>query len=320
MLSHVTTLCFVASYALALLLEGLRLRWQSPWRRVAAIGWAVAGIVAHTAFLAHRASLSGASPLSSPFDWCLLVAWLLALVYLLQTLYYPRFSVGLFVLPLVLILIGAAQLAAQEPFAAVRADRLWSAIHGSFLLLGTVAVLVGFVSAVMYLVQSYRLKHKLPPGRGFRLPSLEWLERINSRSLAMSAMLVGVGLASGLLLNQITHRDDLGYLLWSDPAVLSLSAMFLWLVAAELFRLAYRPARQGRKLAYLNVASFGFLAMTLAALLLLDSAHRVQQGSASRLSGGVVRTDGAADAARRALHGGRGERTGGVLHDARGTS
>ena len=164
MLSNVTTICFVISYTLAFVLVCARFFWQSPWRRVGVIGWTAAGLVAHTAFLAERANQAGASPLSSPYDWYLLVAWLLTVVYLLQIFYYPRPSVGLFVMPLVLGLIGAAQLADQTPFASGRASRIWGNVHGSFLLLGTVAVLIGFLSAVMYLLQSRLLKLKKPTG------------------------------------------------------------------------------------------------------------------------------------------------------------
>ena len=49
-------------------------------------------------------------------------------------------------------------------------------LGGQLLLAGTVAVSFGFIAGIMYLVQSWRLKHKLPPQAGFKLPSLEWLQ------------------------------------------------------------------------------------------------------------------------------------------------
>jgi hypothetical protein len=47
--------------------------------------------------------------------------------------------------------------------------------------------------------------------------------------------------------------------------------MLVWLVAAALFNLLYQPARQGRKVAYLTVASFVFLAVALGVFMLGDS-------------------------------------------------
>jgi ABC-type uncharacterized transport system permease subunit len=139
--------------------------------------------------------------------------------------------------------------------------------------LGTVAVTVGFLSGLMYLVQSSRLKRKLPPVPGFRLPSLEWLERVNSRSLGVSALLVGIGFASGVILNTHRNRAAEAYVPWVDPVVISLGLMLLWLVMAEVFRLSYPAARRGRKVAYLTVAAFVFLCFTLVSLLWLSSEH-----------------------------------------------
>jgi hypothetical protein len=123
----------------------------------------------------------------------------------------------------------------------------------------------------MYLVQSYRLKHKLPVGERFRLPSLEWLERLNARSLAAAAALVALGFVTGVLM-RLAQRDG-GGLPWTDPVVLSTSGMLSWLVAAEAFRLAYPAARRGRKVAYLTLAGFVFLVVTLAAFMAADSLH-----------------------------------------------
>ncbi len=276
MTADVQVFCFAASYGIALILELIGLRYRAPWRRLAMLVAAGAGIVAHTWFLGRRATELAASPLASPADWCLLAAWVLAAVYFAQAIYYGRKSMGLFFLPLVLVLIGAAQLTTQQPFAPQRASgasRFWGNVHGIFLLLGTVVVSVGFLAGVMYLVQSHRLKKKLPASRGLRLPSLEWLERINSRSLGLSALLIGVGFASGVVLRRLKHRTDIDYLPWTDPVVISLGLMLLWLVVAELFRLIYPSARRGRKVAYLTVAAFVFLCLTLVSLLWIENQH-----------------------------------------------
>lgn len=295
---HIT--CFAASYGVAFVLDVLGVLWRAPVRRYAMIAFAAAGVVAHTWYLGQRAAAAAASPLASPADWCLLAAWLLAVIYLAQSVYYKRLAIGVFLLPLVLALIGASFYAGSQRFAPERASRFWGNVHGAFLLLGTVAVTVGFLSGVMYLVQSYRLKRKLPPAPGFRLPSLEWLERINSRSLGVSALLMGVGFFSGVILNTHKNRQVEAYVPWTDPVVISLGLMLLWLLLAELFRLTYPAARRGRKVAYLTVAAFLFLCFTLASLLLLDTQHGPEQHASTdvgfrspfSLVGGGVRGGG----------------------------
>jgi ABC-type uncharacterized transport system permease subunit len=260
--SGVNMMCFTASYAVALALEILGLWTRPRWRRLIVVLAAAAGIVAHTWYLGRRAAQAPWAPLSSPHDWYLAAAWVLAVIYVAVVLYYPRASMGLFLLPVTLGLIAAGRWASTEPLASFAAPRFWGRVHGVFLMLGTVAVLLGFVAGLMYLVQSFRLKHKSPAAERFRLPSLEWLERVNSRSLGAAALLVAVGFFTGILTR--TAQVDAGGVPWSDPVVLSLSGMLSWLIAAEAFRLAYPAARRGRKVAYLTLAGFVFLVLTLA--------------------------------------------------------
>ncbi|MGD9646253.1 MAG: cytochrome c biogenesis protein CcsA [Pirellulales bacterium] len=268
MLERIQILCFAASYGVALALEVSRLWFRSAVRGVLMWGFAGAGFLAHTLYLWHRTQLT-AGPLSSPFDWYLLAAWLLALCYLVLGYWRPRSSIGLFVLPLVLGLVAAAALLADRtPLEVNRATRAWGALHGAFLLLGTVAVFVGFATGIMYLVHAYRLKHKLPQRRGLQLPSLEWLERINSRAISLAVIMLLLGVLSGAVLN--TVRPELP---WSDPIVVSSLLTVAWLVVVALFVAVYKPARRGRKVAYLTVASFLFLVFSLGVALLVNTKH-----------------------------------------------
>ncbi|MEX1223376.1 MAG: cytochrome c biogenesis protein CcsA, partial [Pirellulales bacterium] len=180
----------------------------------------------------------------------------------------------LFLLPVVLGLIGVAYLFDDRPFPVNRASQVWGTVHGVSLLLGTVVVILGFIAGVMYLVQSYRLKHKLPPSDRFKLPSLEWLETTINRSIAISTLLLAAGVLSGVILN-VAIRVGRGAsgLGWNDPVVWTSGLLFGWLMAAWIFSALYRPARQGRKVAYLTFATFGFLVLTLAVVLWAPSDH-----------------------------------------------
>jgi hypothetical protein len=127
------------------------------------------------------------------------------------------------------------------------------------LLLGIVGVTLGFGTGVMHLVQSYRLKSKLPPNPRFKLPSLEWLQRFNREALFISAGSLAIGLIAGVVMN----TKPAGGIAWTHPVVVSSGILFLWLVAVLAFETFYRPAREGHKVAYLTVASFIFLGLVL---------------------------------------------------------
>ncbi len=278
MLAGIEIVCFAASYAVSLVLEISRLFFRSGIRGAIMVGFAGAGLAAHSLFLASRAYEAvdaDQTPLSSAFDWYLLAAWVLAATYLYLAFYHPRTAIGLFVLPLVLGLVLIAALWADlQPFPVDRASQWWGAVHGLLLLLGTVAVMIGFAAGMMYLVHAFRLKRKRPPLRGLQLPSLEWLDRVNSRAIVISVLMLCAGHLAGVILNLVNQGRAVDELPWSDPVVVSSAATVVWLLLAACFSLLYKPARQGRKVAYLTVASFVFLVFSLASGLVLPTEHR----------------------------------------------
>ncbi len=275
MLSGITIMCFTASYAVALAMEVTRLFFRMPVRFFLIVGMTVAGLFAHTVHLWQRtqAGLATGLPLSSWYDWSLLAAWILTALYLGWTIRRPQSPVGLFMLPVVLALIGLAySLEKAQSFRRDQALQLWGLAHGIMLMLGVVVVSFGFVAGLMYLVQSYRLKHKLQPSTLLRLPSLEWLQQVNKQMLFHSLFLILLGLGAGIVMNLIRTAGR-GFVPWTDPVVISSGLLLGWLLAATIFEWTYKPAQQGRKVAYLTVANFVFLAIVLGMLATGASQH-----------------------------------------------
>jgi ABC-type transport system involved in cytochrome c biogenesis permease subunit len=310
-MSRVSIVCFAASYAVALVLELSRLLFRSGIRGAVMIAFAVAGLFAHTAYLFYRTlefyqrAGTGGSPLSSKQEWYFIAAWLLVVVYLYLTCYHPKVPYGVFLLPLVLGLIAVGTfLADPRPFPREPASKLWGLVHGVAILLATVAVLVAFVAGLMYLGQDRRLKSKAPPPSGLRLPSLERLQQIASRALVIALLMTGLGIVAGIVLNLINWDRSVSFLPWTDPVVVSTLSMFGWLLVTSGIGGVYRPAREGRKVAYLTLASFVFLVIALSSVL----CHGTQHGG--------VRTQGATSSARRC----EGAASGGVAAGLRGSS
>lgn len=265
-------LLLVACYAAALALELVGLKRRFPGRRVAMAAFALAGFLIHGFLLGSRFATEPV-PLASPAEWLSVAAFALAVVYLATVLYLPRSPTGLLLLPLVLGLLAVSQVASRQPFAPERTFYFWGLAHGLLLLFGTVTMCIGFLAGAMYLAQSYALKHPRFATANWRLPSLEWLERLNGRMLAISTVLILLGFASGVVLSILNQRHDSSLTLWLDPVVQSSAAMLLWLFAAEAFRWVYPAARQGRKVAYLTLASFAFVVITVLVLAFVDSGH-----------------------------------------------
>lgn len=235
------------------------------------IGW-----VLHTFYIVAESvqGVPGGMPLSSWHQWWLLLAWGIGLASGLWIRWRPRTVAGLFVLlPLLVLVLIAWQLPSDVSFPVRTTSRVWIALHGVCLLLGTGAVLLGSVSGLMYLLQSELLRRKQATMAGLQLPNLEWLQRVTERCLLVSSLFVLAGLLVGVLANFYLRQDSLAGVPWSDPVVWTSVLLLVWLLSADLFSLLYRPARQGRKVAYLTVANLVFLGIVLAILLLSPTRH-----------------------------------------------
>lgn len=274
-MSGVSITCFAASYTVVLFLELSRLLFRSGIRGAIMLGFAGAGLLAHTIYLAERAASASGYPLSSEQDWYMVAAWILAAFYLYLTAYHRNNAFGVFLLPLVLILVAAGTwLADPTPFERRPALFVWGVVHGISLLLATVAIFVGFAAGLMYLAQDHRLKKKLPPLRGLRLPSLEWLRTLNSRAIGIAMLLLGTGILAGVILNTIYSRSEGVQLDWTDPVVLATLLMFCWLTISGGVSALYKPSQEGRKVAYLTILSFIFLICLLTIGFFFDTEHR----------------------------------------------
>jgi ABC-type uncharacterized transport system permease subunit len=270
-LEKTTLFCFFASYFVALILEVVQTGWSSRWGRWAAIAVATAGLLAHSAYLIVRSQKAGLPPLfASMHDWLLVLAWLGAAVYLVVQTVNPRMAVGIFVLPLVLVLVGSAYYVGSEHRPK---DQLygWGMFHATTLVLGIAGVIGSLVFSMMYLVQHRRLRHKAPEAEGQQLFSLEKLGRANWWSVVLSAPLLTIGLASGVWLTLMSQQTDRPIPLASAPFIIcgllwvALMILLAWLLGS------HRPA--GKQVAWRTIWSCGFLLTTLVILEVFSGIH-----------------------------------------------
>jgi len=108
-------------------------------------------------------------------------------------------AVGVFVLPVVLVLVALAGIwAPRDDWAAWGGmTYFWGVTHGLFYLVGAVGSCLAFAAGLMYLLQSSRLKHKRPTRFGFALPSLEQSERLNRAGITVAFPFLTAGLVIG---------------------------------------------------------------------------------------------------------------------------
>jgi len=270
---NVNLFCFLWSYSVAFGLDVARLRAKGAWYRWAAILFGGAGLLAQSLYLLLRSSQSQQPPLlSSAHDWLLVLAWLAVLTHLFVTLLDSTLASGLVVWPVVLALVGASQFVTAAPSHVLDYHRGWKMLHASMLVLGTAAILLGFVLSLLYLWQHRRLKHRQMLITGLTLPSLERLERFNRWSILLSVPLLTFGVATGIGLSLFAHQDASPT--WTDPVVLGGSLM--WVLMCGLFAWLLSGQRTpGRRVAWLTAWSCGFLLFMMVGLQVLTEVIQV---------------------------------------------
>jgi hypothetical protein len=312
-MANVHVFCFFASYVVALALEGLAVARRSSTLRALGFGFAVAGLLAQTFYLISRSNAADLPPLlSSSHDWLLVLAWL-AVVFDLTLSSVLSLSgrgtpMGLFLLPVVLLLIGASDLVGEATSPAMsaatdvvrrgaeeRALRGWGMLHASLLVFGIGGVIVGFLFSVMYVVQHRRLKDPRSVPSGLKLPSLATLARLNWWSVILSFPLLTLGMLTGIRLVYLS-RNTQGPISFSDPLVVGSGLVWL-LMVAFLSWLLRGDHVGGKQVALRTIWAFGLVLATLLGLQVLFNGHTsapAQRGAAAQPESSAARMEGAA--------------------------
>lgn len=268
MMPHTSIICFLASYLVAFCLELTRFRGKGALGRSISLGFAVAGLLAHTWYLLNRSAEANLPPLlSSTHDWMLVVAWLIVLVYLIVGVLQKEFALGVFVLPVVIGMVVTTyglNHAPNSELYVVQARRSWGMLHAALLVFGFVAAFAGVVSALMYLLQHRRLKTRHAESGGFKMPSLSRLAIVNRWALVLSFVLLTLGYASGLFLALNPQGEAVSVSL-TEPVVFI--SGIVWLVLSGLFGwIMVNRGPVGRQVAWLTIFGLGGVLLTLVGL------------------------------------------------------
>lgn len=270
-LSKVHLSCFLLSYLVAFGGEIFQLvRSRSGVTRGVLIAAAVAGLIAHTAYLVTRSANSGLPPLvGSSHDWLLVLAWLGATLYLLALTMREGITLGLFLLPVVVGLIAMALFvdsdAAADEIRQVATHR-WGMLHAATLVIGLGCVAAAIICAVMYMLQYQKLRGKTSWMHRLKLPSLESLTSTNRWLVIGTVLMLTIGLATGFILAFDKSADAFR---WSDPIVAG--TIVVWVIMVVAFAWLLKSKEQtGRQVARLTLLAGGFLLFTVFGLMLVS--------------------------------------------------
>ncbi len=196
------------------------------------------------------------------------LALLLAVAFLIIYWRYRVISLGLFVLPLVfLLLLMPAAGADHVPLSALWMRSGWIFLHITLLLAAYAALIFSLLSSLLYLIQERRLKNKKVGGIFSHLPPLDTIDQISFKTLVIGFPCMTAGLLAGSLIAQ----ESVGAAYFLDPKVLL--SIGMWLLYLFMLYVRSHSGLRGKRAVYLSSLVF-LVALTVWAANQFSSVHR----------------------------------------------
>lgn len=165
---------------------------------------------------------------------------------------------GAFVLPMAALSLGLAVILANPELAPLepKLRSYWLNIHPMILMTAYATFTNAFGVALALLIQERQIKSRTPSELCYRLPSLDELDALNSRIIAITLPILVLGLVMGAVwAYQSSGRA------WTGNAkeVMSLVTVGFY---AEFLWLRYVSGRRGRVPVYVSMAGFACILLT----------------------------------------------------------
>ena len=263
---QVILLCF----AIALFVAGgvvslTRLRRDRESFRIAAKACLWSGVTVGVAVLVwHYRTRKSWLPLDDNFDALVWLGLMLTLFVLYVQRARPLGGLDWFVMPIVVLLLGAAAVFGVTKPHEYSADKPWWWVHSVTAYGGFVAFAVAGAVGVMYLVVNRRLRAKVAT-TGPNLGSLERLEHLTRTSVTLGFAMLTIGMVTGMaIILRSNGRTTMGSDWWRSPKVLLAAAV--WVVYALVLHAPINPSFRGRKTAVLSILGFVLMVGTLVAV------------------------------------------------------
>ena len=207
---------------------------QRPWMNRLGLIVAAAGLVSQTLALILRGVSAGHFPFVGIYESMVLVSWAIVLVWHVLESFTKIKAVGLYVMPVVLVLLTIALVKYNPPTGlapALRSDIV--IVHVSVMLVAIGCLYVAGGAAIIYLIEETLLRRRRPDGVLGRLPSLASLDRLIYHATALGLPFLTMGMAAGVIRAETFKVSG-----WpTDPMVLLSAAawaVYLALIAGRV--------------------------------------------------------------------------------------
>lgn len=243
------------SYLLASLGYFVYLVYRRPWVAVVAGGMVALGLVSQTVSISARSSLTGHGPYTTSYEIATFLAWFIVVIYFLTEWKYKIKDLGAFVIPLVfLVMLVSVFLSKDAGLVPESEVRFWLTMHRTLSIIGYAAFSIAFAAGIMYLIQEHQVKTKKLGIMYFRMPSLEVLDDLNFKVIAIGFPLFTLGFMTGSIWNT---KTDQAFFSWDLERTMPM--VMVWLIYGLVFFGRMATGLRGKKAA--QGAILGFVAV-----------------------------------------------------------
>lgn len=217
---------------------------------------ALGGLLLHSIVLISTFYQSGYPFIHSDSDVYLLVGWIVIGLFLALNRWSQRDSAGILFVPAGLIFI-ILSLFRQGDFGVVRGGGLspWVLIHLLLAFFAFAIFLVSFVMGIAFIIQERQIKAKHLGRFIRRWPSLEVLDRIHYKALALGLLLLTASIVLGTILN----KESLGvFFTWEPKQML---VLFTWVLYTIFLQMRIGAGWRGRRGIFLSVLGFAIVVL-----------------------------------------------------------
>jgi ABC-type uncharacterized transport system permease subunit len=229
----------------------------------------VLGLIAHYFALLERSRGLHTVPYHDLYGSMSLFGWLLAVTYLGLEIYHRQRSVGVFVLPFILIFFLVSHLAPAGRIVETPARGVAFAFHVTLSILAYAAFGLSFVLSLIFLAEQRLLRNRHMGAVVWRLPPLDLLERMSQSGVVIGLIAIVIGTALGFL-----WVDRLLGTVWYFDPKYAVTLLVLVLYATYLF-LARSATWRGARASKLCVFNFALVIFSFTAVnLFFSHVHR----------------------------------------------
>lgn len=216
--------------------------------------WLLRGaVVGHLLHLVHLALALRRLPVTDVFEAMTLCVWLFAAAYVSLEWRVPEKSLGVFILPVIIVLqtLSALFLNYDRVLPPILGDPIFE-VHVLLMLLAYTAFAISFIASLLYLLLSREIEDKRPGPFYRRLPSLELFDSLSNRAVNIGLCMLTAGLLLGTYAG--TRAGDL-FSFW-DAKIFAV--VLTWLI--YLLHILFRKASgwRGRRAAVVSLIGFGW--------------------------------------------------------------